>query len=435
MENHSVKISSVRKTFVRQNQPVHVRRRTLLRFVDFRRLVFGQFVSQSSDAVTSVFVAQFVLFDSSDGPTTTRLIQTVLTASIPLFLAGPLSGAIADKFSRRTILWWGQVLRALLVVGLYGCSYYNSREAVFVLFACCMCLTRVLYTTRVATIRHLVRQHELVAADSLLLTLSNVAGALGGLLGVLALRYIDQHGLIFVVIGHLVAARAIFRIITVLGGGRDHVPTSWKSAISNLSSIKTRYAIASTSAHRLLFGITFSAAALHLDSDGPGSYAMLLGASGAGSFLGNNTAEWTNEHLPRRSIAILTHLGSAIALCCCLLRPTTSVIVPAIVAVAFLFQNLRVCSDATVQKNAAKGAGGRVFAAYDLTSNILFLAGLLTGLSIMPLAGIHVVFASLTGAFAICSTFFGVMNRKDTEIAVTPSVSETNSATEIIGLI
>ena len=435
MENQPVALSSFRKTFVRQNHPVHVRRRTLLRFIDFRRLVFGQFVSQSSDAVTSLFVAKFVLFDSNDGPTTTRLIQTVLTASIPLFLAGPLSGAIADKFSRRTILWCGQVLRALLVAGLYGCSQYGSREAVFVLFACCMCLTRVLYTTRVATIRHLVRQHELVAADSLLLTLSNVAGALGGLLGVLALRYVQQHGLIFVVIGHLVAARAFFRIITVLGGGHDHVPTSWKSAISNLCSLKTRYAIASTSTHRLLYGIAFSAAALHLDSDGPGSYAMLLGASGAGSFLGNNTAEWTNEHLPRRSIAILTHLGSAIAVCCCLLRPTTFVIVPAIVAVAFLFQNLRVCSDATVQKNATQGAGGRVFAAYDLMSNILFLAGLLIGLSFMPVAGIHIVLASLTGAFAISSAVFGSMNRKDADTNIIPSVPEMNSATEIIGLI
>lgn len=133
MENQYVAMSSFRKTFVRQNQPVHVRRRTLLRFVDFRRLVFGQFMSQSSDAVTSVLIAQFVLFDSNNGPTTTRLVQTILTASIPLFLAGPLSGAIADKFSRRTILWCGQVLRAILVAGIYGCSQYGSREAVFIL--------------------------------------------------------------------------------------------------------------------------------------------------------------------------------------------------------------------------------------------------------------------------------------------------------------
>ena len=93
------------------------------------------------------------------------------------------------------------------------------------------------------------------------------------------------------------------------------------------------------------------------------------------------------------------------------------------------------CSDATVQKNATQGAGGRVFAAYDLMSNILFLAGLLIGLSFMPVAGIHIVLASLTGAFAISSAVFGSMNRKDADTNIIPSVPEMNSATEIIGLI
>lgn len=411
-------LTVIQRHFVRQSQSIHVQRRTLFRFIDFRRLAIGQFISQAADSATTVLIAKFVLFDSTTGPTTTRLVQTVLTASIPLFLAGPLSGAIADKFSRRTILWCGQILRSLLVIGLFVCSQTDSYNTMFLVFAACMCLTRVLYTTRIATIRHLVRQHELVAADSALLTISNIAGGFGGILGVVALRYFDQGGLLFVVIGHLCAAGLFSRIATVVGGGRDHVPSTWKAALLNLWSTKTRYAIASTSTHRLLYGIAFSAIVLHLDSAGPESYAMLLGASGTGSFIGNLSAEWTNEHLPRRSIAVLAYLGSACAIVTCVSCPSVVVIVPAMVIIAFLYQNLRICSDATVIKNATRGAGGRVFAAYDLLSNILFLSGLLIGLLIQPLIGIYVVLGALTAIFALGSIIFGTMNRKEVDTAM-----------------
>lgn len=431
---HSVFVpsTSARKTFVRQRQPVHVQRRSLLRFTDFRSLVIGQYISQFADAATSVLIAQYVLFESNNGPTATLLIQSVLTAAVPLFLAGPISGAIADKFARRTILHYGQWLRVLLTAALFVCSQVGERHAVLVIFAVCLCITKVLYTTRVATIRHLVRQHELVAADSLLLTLSNVAGATGGALGVVALRYMHHSGLLLVMVCHALSAWVFARINTPLGGGRDHVPTSWSSAARNLWSAKTRYAIATTSVHRLLFGVAFSSAALFLDNGTSGSYALLLGASGLGSFIGNATAEWVNEHFPRRSVAVVAYLGSSVVAWTCLVNSNSHIVVPSIVVLAFLFQNLRVCSDATVQKNAAKGAGGRVFAAYDLLSNASFLLGLLVGLTFMPAFGIGVVFASLIGAFGFGSTVFGLMSRGDGDgsgvqptIDVVPAVQNT----------
>ena len=409
-----------RKPFVRQHQPVHVQRRALLRFPDFRRLVIGQFISQCADAATSILVAQYVLFESADGPTATLLIQSVLSAAVPLFLAGPISGVIADRYSRRTILRSGQWIRVLLALGLLVSSNYGAKHALLLIFASGLCLTKVLYTARITTIRHLVRQHELVAADSLLLTLSNVAGACGGVFGVIALRYLHHIGLVGVMALHAVAAIVFAGIITSLGGGHDHVPSTWRAAIRNLASAKTRYAIASTSLHRLLFGTAFSSAALFLDTGRSSSYALLLGASGAGSFTGNATAEWVNEHLPRRSVAIVSYLGSSVVAWVCLIHTTGNTIVPAVFVLSFLFQNLRVCSDATVQKNATKGAGGRIFATYDLVSNASFLVGLLVGLTFLPIVGMGVMFASLIGAFGFGSTVFGLMSRDEGESSQEP---------------
>lgn len=409
-----------RKPFVRQSQPVHVQRRSLLRFPDFRRLVIGQFVSQCADAATSILVAQYVLFESADGPTATLLIQSVLSAAVPLFLAGPISGVIADRYSRRAILQSGQWIRVLLALGLLVSSHYGAKHVLLLIFASGLCLTKVLYTTRITTIRHLVRQHELVAADSLLLTLSNVAGACGGAFGVFSLRYLHHFGLVGVMVLHSLAAIVFAGIVTSLGGGHDHVPSTWRAAIRNLASAKTRYAIATTSLHRLLFGTAFSSAALFLDTGRSSSYALLLGASGAGTFTGNATAEWVNEHLPRRSVAIVSYLGSSAVAWACLVHTTGNIIVPAVFVIAFLFQNLRVCSDATVQKNATKGAGGRIFATYDLVSNAAFLVGLLAGLTFLPIVGMSVMFASLIGAFGFGSTVFGLMSRDEGETSQEP---------------
>lgn len=408
----------IRKSFVRKRQPVHVQKRVLLRYSDFRRLIVGQFISQCADAATSVLLAQYVLFESANGPTASLLIQSVLSAAVPLFLAGPISGVIADRYSRRTILQTGQWIRSVIAIGLLFCIYLGDKQLIFVLFAASVCITKVLYTTRIATIRHLVRQHELVAADSLLLTFGNVAGALGGLFGIFALRYIHETGLVLVVLFHASAAFIFARIATALGGGREHVPSSWSATFQNLVIAKNRYAIATTSVHRLLFGIAFSSSALLLDEGTSRSYALLLAMSGLGSFAGNTTAEWVNEHLPRRSVAVVSFLASSLVTWGCLIRPTTQSITPSICILAFLFQNLRVCSDATIQKNATKGAGGRVFAAYDVISNASFLGGLLLGLTLMPIVGVGVIFSSLIGAFGLGSTFFSLMSRGEGHVAV-----------------
>ena len=96
------------------------------------------------------------------------------------------------------------------------------------------------------------------------------------------------------------------------------------------------------------------------------------------------------------------------------------------------FQNLRVCSDATVQKNATHGAGGRIFAAYDLTYNLSFLGGLLVGLSATPQAGLVAVLASSCFMFGAGSMIFSLMNRVETPDALAQSTSDGVHVSHVI---
>lgn len=407
------------RRWTRAHNPVHVKRHELLRFADFRKLAIGQFASQAVDALGTVLIAQLVFFASPEGPSTKLLMYGVASAAIPLFLAGPISGIVADKFSRHTVLKYGQLCRALICCLMLFMVVNDVPTGVVVLYACGLCASKVLYTVRVSTIRHLVRQHELVAADSFLLIVGNVAASIGGTLGIVLLRFIGLWGLTVVVVGHCLAALMFARIATIVGGGKLHPSISWRHAVGSLGAPKNRYAVVTTGAHRLIFGVMFATNVILADRSNPNAYALLMGAAGLGAFFGNITAEWFNEHLPRRSIAVVTYLISALASFPMLFASLFPVSVTATLIIAFVFQNLRVCSDATIQKNAMRGAGGRVFGLYDLQCNASFLLGLVIGLSLEQRIEPWQVHGSAAGAFLLASLVFNVMSRTHKSLPTT----------------
>jgi MFS family permease len=400
----------------RRRAQLHISRRTLFQYPDFRLAVTGQVTSQIADALNSLVFAQVLLFAPEGGPTPRLLIQTVVAAALPLILAGPLAGYVADKFERRQILVTGQGVRSLLLLAAFFAAYMQSAVMLYVLFGLSMCVTRVLYTARAASVRHLVRQHELVAADSVILMASMVAGSIGAVSGALLYRYSGFAAFFAGAILHFVAAYVFDSIRAWLGGGSEVEKVSWPVALRQLGLAKTRFAIASTSAHRFLLGLSFSAAALLLDqqtSIGTSGYAATLGASGVGAFLGTVTSERTNEKIPRRTVTIAAFALSGCAAILAVSITNLYLCCGAVLVMAFCFQNLRVCSDATVQANAMKGSCGRVFAAYDMAYNLSFLLGLVAGLAASSAATSHTVLAVSASSFICGAVIFACMRRTE----------------------
>ena len=408
--------------FTRQDNNLHVTRRQLLRFADVRRFVGGQGPSQVADAMMTVVLAQHLLFMKSDGPTVARLMQTVAAALVPLVVAGPLAGVVADRVSRRGILVGGQLVRVAIALSMAGVIAADGQTPLLVLWGASLCLNRVMYTARSVSVRHVVRLHELVAMDSLLLTLGGVSGAVGGSLGLGGVQLVGGFTLVVAALIHVVSAVNYARVRAHLGGGSDHTIADWSDAREKLSEPKFVYAIASTSAHRFLSGAMFSIVLLVIDASTAGSasgYALAAGVCGTGTLAGSATAEWFNEHFPRRSLAVLTYSFSAVALCAALAADSRNTYAACLFACAFLFQNLRVCTDATIQTNAARGAGGRTFAIYDLSYNLAYLAGILAGLGLTYSASQTAILAVVAVAYALCAVVFALMRRDGPTAATT----------------
>src|SRR5215831_1189265 len=81
---------------------------------DFRKLWFGQVVSQMGDWFDTIAVYTIVLKLTGSG----RAVALIMVARfLPSVVMGPLSGVVADRFSRRTIMITADILRALVVLG------------------------------------------------------------------------------------------------------------------------------------------------------------------------------------------------------------------------------------------------------------------------------------------------------------------------------
>jgi MFS family permease len=418
-----VPIDTRTASVTRTDNHLHVRPVALLRYRDFRRLITAQVTAQTFDAAASVMLASLVLFGSSDGPTVAKLTALVGSSAAPLVVAGPLGGFLADHFTRRLILGVGQLGRAVLVAtGAAGIALGHDEIAIAA-WGLGLCVARVLYTTRAATIRHLVRRHELVAADALSLTLSSVAGATGAATGA-GLSLLGTAGLLPVVAAHAASAAMFMSISASLGGGREHVAAHWKTVLQHLRAPKIRYALLATSGHRFWFGTMFASAALIGDAwsnGGPAGYVTVLAATGAGAFAGNLTAETANERIPRRVLTVAVYTLSCLGAAVTALADLPAVHIGSLFVIMFLFQNLRVCTDATVQSNATSGAGGREFAAYDVSYNLSFLGGILCGLSAFSSLGGRTVLVSSAGAFAVLAIVLARMNRNE------PTVTESTT--------
>ncbi len=403
-------------TLTRSDNALHVRRRDLLRYSDFRRLLLSQFTSQASDAAGTVILAGLVLFLTPKGPATSQIATMVATSALPILLAGPLSGFMADRFTRRGIMFHGQMLRVVLVLGLLFAALFDVDPVMFVIWAVSLCTSKVLYTARLASIRHLVRNHELVAADSASLTVGTVAGVVGGGCGVALLWLIGPTGFVIVAIGHAMSALWIRTIAGSTGGGREHTIARWSEVLEHLRVPKLRYAMTATGLNRLLLGVVLACVALIGDGSNANSavaFAAVMGASGLGTFIGTNTAEWVNEHFSRRMMTLLAFTSTAIMFTLMVIVDTRIAYLLGFGFSTFVFQNIRLCSDATVQSNAIPGAGGREFALYDVNHNLLFLVGLLIGLLTFDPTNGRVIIAVCATVSALSALAFLFMSRSE----------------------
>src|SRR5687768_1541971 len=149
----------------------------------FRQLWLGQVVSQMGDWFNTIALYTIILQLTGSG----RDVGLLLVARfVPSFLFGPISGVVADRFSRQWIMIWSDLLRALVVLGFLFVRRADQLWILYVLTVLQLGLSTFFEPAKTAAIPSIVEDRELVAANAIssvtwsaMLTLG---AAIGGLM-------------------------------------------------------------------------------------------------------------------------------------------------------------------------------------------------------------------------------------------------------------
>ena len=130
----------------------------------FRQLWLGQVVSQMGDWFNTIALYTIILQLTGSG----RDVGLLLVARfVPSFLFGPISGVVADRFSRRTIMIVSDLLRAVVVLGFLLVRRADQLWIIYVLTVVQLGLSTFFEPAKTAAIPSIVEDRELVAANAI----------------------------------------------------------------------------------------------------------------------------------------------------------------------------------------------------------------------------------------------------------------------------
>ena len=147
---------------------------------DFRQVWLGQVVSQMGDWFDTIALYTIILNLTGSG----RAIGLLLVARfVPSFVFGSLSGVVADRFSRRTIMIVSDLLRAIVVLGFLFVRRADQLWIIYVLTVLQLALSTFFEPAKTAAIPSLVADRELVAANAISSVTWSVMLTLGAAIG------------------------------------------------------------------------------------------------------------------------------------------------------------------------------------------------------------------------------------------------------------
>ena len=157
---------------------------TLLRDnANYRNLWLGYVVTQLGDWFNLIATASLIEMLSGSG---TAVSYLFLARFLPLFLFAPLAGVLADRYDRRKIMIYSNLVQAAVVLGFLLVRQEADLWLLYLLLVVQFALAALFTPARTAVIPNIVARRELVTANALdSLTWSTML-AIGALLGGLA---------------------------------------------------------------------------------------------------------------------------------------------------------------------------------------------------------------------------------------------------------
>ncbi|GAA1030338.1 MULTISPECIES: MFS transporter [Amycolatopsis] len=362
----------------------------------FRRLLFTRFAAQWGDGVFRAGLAGAVLFNPERATDPLAIAEGFAALLLPYSLVGPFAGALLDRWDRRRVLVFANLLRAVAIVAsVFAVGAGVGGIGLFSLALLAEGISRFIGSGLSAALPHIVEPKAVVSANAVAATLGSAIAVVGGGCAI-GLRAVFGSGDIgsaettaFAAVGALVSAFLAHRFAKgVLGPTVVDEPTNPVVAVARGLADGARHAWRAPSvmagfvalfAHRAAYGISLLVSVLlmrnYFTDDGifraglPG-LGQLVACAGAGILV----AGLVTARLIRSLGRVRTVLGSLLISAVTQAALGLPMLLPLAVVASFLImgtgQVLRLSVDSSVQLDVADEARGRVFALYDTLFNI-----------------------------------------------------------------
>ncbi|GGV02019.1 MFS transporter [Streptomyces filipinensis] len=373
--------------------------RVLLRLRYFRRLLYIRLLSQGADGVYQVALAAYVVFSPEKQTSATAIASAMAVLLLPYSLVGPFAGVLLDRWRRRQVFVYGNLLRALLAA--LTAVLIIGRVPDWLFYASALCITavnRFVLAGLSASLPRVVDTERLVLANSLSPTAGTLAATAGGGLAFAVRLVASGSDAAVVLLGAFLYLCAGLTALTVAPAllGPDRQPKRPRmataladtardliAAVRHLAAPQRReaaWALAAMTLMRFCYGallVLLLMLCRYALSTTPEEGLRLLGLalalSGAGFFAAAVVTPWAAGHLgPRRWIAVCSGAAAVLEPALGLPFAAGPLLIAAFV-LGLITQGAKIATDTVVQSCVDDAFRGRIFSMYDVLFNVAFV--------------------------------------------------------------
>ncbi|MCF4139292.1 MFS transporter [Streptomyces sp. Tue 6430] len=373
--------------------------RVLLRFGNFRRLLAVRLLSQCADGVYQVALAAYVVFSPEKQTSATAVASAMAVLLLPYSLVGPFAGVLLDRWRRRQVFLYGNLLRSLL--SSVTAALIVSGVPDWLFYASALCVTavnRFVLAGLSAALPRVVDTERLVIANSLSPTAGTLAATVGGGLAFMVRLLAADSDAAVVLLGsalYLCAALVSLRLaVDLLGPERDRIPphlmatlrgtarglTAGLRHLAEPGRRQAAWALGAITLMRFCYGaltvMTLMLCRYAWSSDPEEGLALLglaVGIAGVGFFVAAVvTPSATGRLGPGHWIVVCSAVAAVLELALMLPFAEATAFVAAFV-LGLVTQGAKIATDTIVQFSVEDSFRGRVFSLYDVLFNVAFV--------------------------------------------------------------
>jgi MFS family permease len=384
--------------------------RVLLRLRGFRHLLAVRLLSQGADGVYQVALATYVVFSPEKQTSAAAVASAMAVLLLPYSLVGPFAGALLDRWRRRQVLLYGNLLRAalasvtavLMVASVPDWLFYGSA-------LCVTAVNRFVLAGLSAALPRVVDADRLVVANSLSPTAGTLAATAGGGLAFVVRLVVSDSDAAVVLLGaalYLCGALASLRMaVELLGPDTAQVRPRLASALAGTARDlvagvrhllaparrEAAWSLAAMTLMRFCYGallvLLLMLCRYALSSSQEEGLALLgvaLGVSGAGFFVAAVITPWAAGRLGPGLWMAVCAAAAAVLVPALGLPFSTVPLLAAAFVLGLTTQGAKIATDTIVQTSVDDAFRGRIFSVYDVLFNVAFVGAAAVAALMLP---------------------------------------------------